>query len=64
MFEDTCHCGADAVFSSALQQGKEKMYKQMERAYMFGETPRAILSNEYTSWFDIAVNANKYVSQQ
>lgn len=31
---------------------------------MFGERPKAILSNEYISCLDIAVNAKKYVSQQ
>lgn len=32
---------------------------------MFGETPKAILSNEYTFWFDIAVKAkNMYLNNE
>lgn len=31
---------------------KNKMYKRMERTYMFGETPKSITLNEYLAWLD------------
>ena len=44
---------------------KNKMYKRMERAYVFGETPKAISPDEYTAWLDRAVNAkNMYLNNE
>lgn len=41
------------------------MYKRMERAYVFGETPKAISPDEYTTWLDKAVNAkNMYLNNE
>lgn len=41
------------------------MYKRMERAYVFGETPKAISPDEYTAWLDRAVNAkNMYLNNE
>ena len=44
---------------------KNKMYKRMERAYTFGETPKAISPDEYTAWLNRAVNAkNMYLNNE
>lgn len=44
---------------------KNKMYKRMERASMFGKTPKAITPNEYLSWLDRAVKIkNLYLKNE
>lgn len=54
----------DLVFQT-FNKEKNKMYKQMERAYVFGETPKAISPDEYTAWLDRAVNAkNMYLNNE
>lgn len=44
---------------------KNKMYKRMERADIYGETPKAITPEEYFAWLDMASSAkNLYLNNE
>jgi len=48
-----------------FEKEKNKMYKRMERANSFGETPKSISYDEYIDWLNNAVNVkNLYLNNQ
>lgn len=41
------------------------MYKRMDRAYSFGETPKSISYDEYVDWLKMSANAkNMYLNNE
>lgn len=53
------------IVLKTFEREKNKMYKRMERANSFGETPKSISYDEYINWLDKAVHAkNSYLNNQ
>lgn len=47
------------------EREKNKMYKRMERAQLFGETPKSISADEYFAWLDKAKQVkNQYLKDE
>lgn len=47
------------------EREKNKMYKRMERAQLFGETPKSISADEYFTWLDRAKQVkNQYLKDE
>ena len=47
------------------EREKNKMYKRMERAQLFGETPKSISADEYFTWLDrVKQVKNQYLKNE
>jgi hypothetical protein len=48
-----------------FEKEKNKMYKRMERTYIYGDTPKSIQEDEYIAWLDKALQArNMYLNNE
>lgn len=53
------------IVLKTFEKEKNKMYKRMDRAYSFGETPKSISYDEYMYWLNMSVNAkNMYLNNE